>query len=100
MRPLSINKALRLYKLIAPYLPEVDDDMSGIEFVGKIIDSIKDSGKHRDYIEIVALMADTTVETLVEQLNSDEILTMFIEGIEINKILFLQEFCRKIGWNG
>jgi hypothetical protein len=100
VKPLSIDKALRLYKLIAPYLPEVSETDTGADFIGKIIESIKDSGKHRDYVEIVALMIDTTVETLIHDLQSDEILSMFVEGLTDNKILFLQEFCKKVGFNG
>ena len=100
MKPLPIDKALRLYRLIAPYLPDVNETDTGADFIGKIIESIKDSGKHRDYVEIVALMMGTTVESLIENLNSTEILSMFSEGLEDNKILFLQEFCKKVGFNG
>ena len=100
MKPLSIKDALKLYRLIGKYLPEVSDTTTGMDFIGKIIENIKVSGNHRDYVEIVALMMNTTVENLVTELKMEEILSMFMEGLEDNKILFLQEFCKKVGFNG
>lgn len=100
MKPLSIRDALKLYRLIGKYLPEVSKTTTGMEFIGKIIENIKDSGNHRDYVECVALMMGTTVESLITELKMEEILTMFMEGLQDNKILFLQEFCKKVGFNG
>jgi hypothetical protein len=100
VKPLSISNALKLYRLIGKYIPELSEADNGLEFVGKIIEDIKVSGNHRDYVEAVALMMGTTVESLVTELKMEEILTMFMEGLQDNKILFLQEFCKKVGFNG
>lgn len=100
MKPLSIRDALKLCHLIGKHIPDISEANTGLEFVGKIIDNISASGNHRDYIEAVALMMGTTVESLVTELNTEEILTMFMEGLQDNKILFLQEFCKKVGFDG
>lgn len=100
MKPLSTNDALKLYQLIGKYIPDLSSTTTGLEFVGTIIENIKTSGNHRDYVEAVALMMGTTVESLVTELKMEEILTMFMEGLQDNKILFLQEFCKKVGFDG
>ena len=98
MKPLSIDKALKLYQILAPYLPDEIDD--GFNFVGTIIENIKISGNHRDYIEAIALMNDMPFDEILQYDPKNEALPMFMEGLAINRILFLQTFCKRIGING
>lgn len=97
MKPLSINKALQLYKILAPHFPEEIDD--SFNFVGKIIDNIKNSGNHRKYIEAIALMADMDFEEVLQYDPKTEAIEMFAEGLAINKIMQLKLFCEKVGIN-
>jgi len=98
MKPLSIDKALQLYTILAPYLPDEIDD--GFNFVGTIIENIKNSGNHRDYIEAIALMNNIPVDMVLQYDPAGEALTMFAEGLVINNIVLLREFCTKAGLNG
>jgi hypothetical protein len=96
MKPLSIDKALKLYTILAPYLPDEIDD--GFNFIGTIINSIKNSGNHRDYIEAIALMNDMEFDDVI-LMNIGEIIIKFTEGLITNKIWALKEFCNKVGLN-
>ena len=96
MKPLSIDKALQLYTILAPYLPDEIDD--GFNFVGTIIENIKNSGNHRDYIEAIALMNNMLFDEILF-MDIGEIITKFTEGLVINKIWALKEFCNKVGLN-
>ena len=98
MKPLSISKALQLYKILAPYLPdEIGDDFN---FIGTIIDNIKNSGNLRAYIEAIAVMADMDFDEVLQYDPVAEALPMFTEGLVTNKILHLKDFCLKVGLNG
>lgn len=98
MKPLSIDKAFRLYEILAPYLPdEVGDDFN---FVGTIIENIKNSGNHRAYIEAIALMADMSFEEVLQYDPISEAPSMFAEGLLYNNIIALKDFCEKVGYLG
>ena len=98
MKPLSIDKAIQLYKILAPYLPdEVGDDFN---FVGTIIENIKNSGNHRAYIEAIALMADLPFDEVLQYDPTSEVPSMFAEGLLVNNIVKLKDFCEKVGYNG
>ena len=55
MDVLTIDKALELYKILKPHIPEPEDD--ALEFVGKIVDSIHETNQHKDYVDAVMLMS-------------------------------------------
>ena len=95
MKPLSIDKAIQLYEILAPYLPEEIDD--GFNFIGTIIENIKNSGNHRAYIEAIALMADMSFDEVLQYDPATEALSMFMNGLVINKIFLLKDFCNKVG---
>jgi hypothetical protein len=100
VKPLSTEKALRLYIMLAPYIPNIDTTENGFDFVKSIIQGIVDSGHHKVYLDALALMIGTNVDELLENLNISEALDMFVEGLQINKILDLQKFCEKVGLHG
>ena len=76
---------------------EIGDDFN---FIGTIIDNIKNSGNLRAYIEAIAVMANMDFDEVLQYDPIAEALPMFIEGLTINKILFLKDFCVKVGSNG
>lgn len=97
MKPLSIDKAFQLYKILAPYLPdEVGDDLN---FVGTIIENIKNSGNHRAYIEAIAFMADMPFDEVLQYDPEKEVPAMFAEGLLSNNIILLKDFCKRIDFN-
>lgn len=97
MKSLPIDKAMQLYKLLSPYLP--NEEMDGFKFVGTIIENIKNSGNHRVYVEAIALMTELPFDEVLKYDPIKKALPMFIEGLNINKILLLKDFCEKVGFN-
>lgn len=98
MKPLPIDKALQLYQILAPYLPdEVGEDFN---FVGTIIENIKNSGNHRAYIEAIALMADMPFDEVLQYDPVSEVPPMFAEGLLSNDVIALKDFCKKVGYLG
>lgn len=94
MKSLPISKALKLYEILSPFLPDkMDKDFN---FVGTIIENIKNSSNHRAYIEAVALMTGREFDQIVI-LNPGEITSKFIQGLGDNQIWRLKEFCTKVG---
>lgn len=85
--------------MLAPYIPDVSGEETGLEFVGKIVQSIVDSGHHRVYLESISLMTNANIDELLE-LDTSEALNMFVEGLQINKILDLKNFCIQVGIHG
>jgi len=94
--PLPIREAVRLNKLLSPYLPEINGD-APLDFVGKIIENIKNNGQHSVYLDAIALMYKTTPDKIVENSTPEEALTMFVEGLIANRITALHQFCQKLG---
>lgn len=95
MKPLSIDKALQLYKILAPYIPdEADDDFN---FIGKIINSIKNSGNHRAYTDALELLTGFGLHQ-IQEFSAEELLSEFATGLAENRLLSLMDFCKKVGF--
>ena len=88
---------MELYELLGAHIPEVDDADDPLEFIGKITSSIVASEQHKDYTNAVILMSDKSWEE-IKQLESDEVLDLFIDGLLINKIATLKVFCESLGF--
>jgi hypothetical protein len=97
MKPLNLPNALKLYDVIAQYLPE-DVNIDGIDFIKQIIDGIISKEKHKDFIDIIMLSTEISREDILE-LSSQELLELFAECLSINKILLLKDFCMRIGYH-
>ena len=67
MKALSIEKALKLYTMLSPYIPDIQEVDTGMEFVGKIVQSIVDSGHHRVYLEALALMMNVEIDDILKR---------------------------------
>ena len=99
MKTLTLDKAMELYEILGVHIPDVEDkDISALEFIGKIVKNIKESGEHQRYVDAVMLMSGNTWEEL-KALNSVDVLEMFIDGLSTNKIVKLKMFCEEIGFN-
>jgi hypothetical protein len=98
MNSLTLDKAMELYEILGAHVPEVEDENSNaLEFIGKIVKSIKESEEHQRYVDAVMLMADIEWEELKE-LDSTSVLELFIDGLSINRIVSLKMFCEEIGF--
>jgi hypothetical protein len=93
---LPIDKALQLYKLLAPYIPDdIDDEL---ELSSQILNNIRNSEHKEVYAEVVILFSGKTLDELIAY-NADEILQMFIEGIKENRLVDLKKFVEQVGYN-
>jgi hypothetical protein len=97
MKPLTLNKAVLLYEILGEHIPEFSDD-EPLEFIGKIVSNIRQSNRHKDYVDAVMLMSGSDWEE-VKQMDSDDVLELFIEGLMENKVVRLKDFFEKIGYS-
>lgn len=93
---LNLNDALRVYELLSPF-PEYNSETEILDFAGKILDNIINSGKHANYIEALALMESISPEQ-VTQLDTNARIDKFLTGLVENDIVYLIEFCRKMNY--
>jgi hypothetical protein len=98
MESLTLSKAMELYEILGPHIPEVDEDEDLLEFVGKIIEHINSSNQHEDYTLSVELMSEKSWKE-IKNLTSEEVLRLFIEGLIANKIIQLKSFCDTVGFS-
>jgi len=98
MKPLRLDKAVELYKILRSHIPDVADDETAIEFIGKIIDNARQSSTPGDYVDALILMSGRSLMELNE-MGSEQRLELFIEGLSENKIVKLKTFCDVMGFN-
>lgn len=98
MEALTFSKVMELYELLGAHIPDISEDDDPLEFVGKIISNIAESGQHEDYTNAVVLMSDKLWEE-IKQLESEEVLDLFLDGLIVNKIAKLKVFCDSIGFS-
>lgn len=95
MNPLSTKKAIYLYKILADHLPPEANEP--LEFIGKIVSSITEKNRHVDYVQALALMLDVDDDTILNNLTPEEAIRVFTEGLMVNRIMALRDFCVKLG---
>jgi hypothetical protein len=98
MEALTFNKALELYELLGKHIIDISEVDDPLKFIGNITSSITQSEQHKDYTDAVILMSGKSWEE-IKQLEPEEVLTLFIDGLSINKIATLKSFCDSIGFN-
>jgi hypothetical protein len=98
MESLTLSKAMELYEILGPHIPEVDEDEDPLEFIGKIITHINSSNQHEDYTLSVELMSEKSWEE-IKKFTSSEVLELFIDGLIANKIIQLKSFCDTVGFS-
>ena len=94
MTPLTLDKALEVYKLLKDYLPDGEDSI--IDIAHGILDEVGKKEADAKYIESVSIMNNVPVKVLIRR-ESEEILDMFLEGLSVNSIVDLKDFCEGIG---
>lgn len=95
---LSIEKAFTLYETIGKYVPEeIPSDL--IEFIGKILQEMIDSGEGDKYLQAVELMTDISIDDLVQMKHFD-VVKLFVDGLVENDIFSLRSFCEALKNNG
>jgi len=96
MSVLSLSKAVKLYRLLKPYIPDIHQEPTALGFVSKIVYNIREQNP-RAYVDALALMQGTDVSTIIETYTPEESVLEFTHGLEENQILALQDYCIKIG---
>ena len=98
MKPLNLEKALQLYTIIGKHLPKkFDKNLDVLDFVGTIVNNIKESGNHRDYLDSVLILTGQDEQEIL-QLEPVEVLNMFTECLMDNQIISLKKFCESIDY--
>lgn len=99
MEALTFSKAMELYELLGAHIPDVEDEnIDALDFIGKIVDDINASGHHEAYTLSIELMSGKTLQDL-QEMASDDILDLFVDGLMQNRILDLKAFCDKVGFS-
>jgi hypothetical protein len=91
---LPIDKALVLYKMLAPYIP--DDIEDEFELSMQMVISIRESENKGVYADAVSMMSGINLYSLVDH-SAEDILNMFIEGMKENRIVYLKRFAEQVG---
>jgi len=98
MEALTLSKAIELYELLGKHVPKVEDEnMDALDFIDKIVHNIRESKQPKDYTDAIMLMSGRDWEELKE-LEFDKVLSLFIEGLFINRIMKLKMFCEITGF--
>lgn len=96
MEILTLPEALQLYLLMKSFLPDRLLGITPIDFIRQLVDNIIQAGQPRAYLEIVSLMTKMEIEVLITN-TPDDVLSACIDGLILNRVLELIDFCRKIG---
>jgi hypothetical protein len=88
---LNIEKALELAKLLSPFISDPKDDENILDFIGKIVSSIRQSDTPEVFADALSIMFDYTNDDL-EKLSGIDALNLFSDGLLENKIISLCEF--------
>ena len=94
---LNIKDATKLYQILAPHLPE-DKPEEALDFIDQIVNSIIEKERYPDFVNVLILTHGKTVDKLAG-MPSQEVLALFVKGLEENKIVLLQDFMQKVGFN-
>jgi hypothetical protein len=98
MNPLTLDEALQLYDIIGKYLPEIEEDIDAMDFIGTIVKSVSESDQPQNYVDAIMLMSEKTLDEL-QSSSSEERISMFIDGLSVNKIIELESFCNTMGYS-
>lgn len=96
MSALSIRSAIRLYHLLEFVLPDPPPP-TVMEYIQQIVYNITVTRQHTIYVEALALMQGTDVDTILQTYTPEESIAQFILGLEENQVLSLREFCKRVG---
>lgn len=82
---LNFVDAMNLARLLKPHIPkELDMNIPYLELLKEILDSISP----QDYYKCLGLLTVDRIETLT----GEELLSLFADGLEKNRLIFLLSF--------
>jgi len=96
---LNIRDALELYTKLEKFTPDYEDADDLLEFAGTIIHDIRHSDTPEAFGESILLMYPDKTAKELSEMEGDDIVLLFIEGLAENKFLALVEFCKVIGYD-
>lgn len=83
-----------LYDILQPHLPD-DEDIDSLEFIGKILESMKQMPE--DYDRALHLMTGFSIIEMIDNgMSSEEVLNEFYLGLADNQIAELKRFCESL----
>ena len=91
---LNIRDAIKLYLLLSNSVPE--EEMDIMDFIGTIIDNIKNSERPEAFGEAIMLMHNMDISELKDK-QPYETIELFATGLADNKFVSLAAFCKSIG---
>ncbi len=94
MKYLTLDEALKLYKILSIHLPEIDEQDTILQFVGKIIHSTIEKERQEDYLEAVSILTGLSIEDIIANEPKD-VLEMFTQGLMDNHIIDLVVFVKR-----
>lgn len=94
----NLNDATLLYEILGKHIPPLSEINGNYpKFIGKIIDNIQVSKDYMAYLNAIQLMTGVTFDVL-EKSSSEDILDLFMSGLNEWRILELVEFFREMGY--
>jgi hypothetical protein len=95
---LPLDKALKLYDVMKPYVNGVvEENLNSLDFVQGIIHQMNQQNP-RDYCEAVAIMTGKNISSVVDTMSTQERFLAFVEGLAENKIVSLVKMVEKVGY--
>lgn len=92
---IDLRSAVKVYEVLAPYLPTVMEEDTVTEYAHKLLQNMKE--KPSDVVKLLELMTGYTSDELLNMIPSD-LYEMFVREIVENKILQLQDFMEGFGY--
>ncbi len=90
---LNLTDAIRLASIVSKYVDKIPSPQSdAIDFISGIVDKIDPE----EYLACVSLMTKTDVDTIKQEISLN-VLTAFIEGLRLNRIIDLLGFWKSLG---
>lgn len=92
---LSIDKALRVYYLLEPHLPDnIGEDL--LDFIGVLVNNIKESDTPEVYVDVLGVILDEPAERVVLTVKPEESFIILAKSLEDNRLLSLRDFVRTL----
>jgi hypothetical protein len=95
---LNIRDALELYTKLEKFTPNYEEHDDSLEFTGTIISSIRQSDTPEAFGESLLLMYPDKTAKELSEMDGNDIVVLFVEGLAENKFLSLVEFCKVLGY--
>jgi len=92
-----MKRAIKLYNILKIHIPDDYMSLEGLDFVIKIMDSIKEKGRYRDYQKALELLLDKPFTEIYDNIKPEAGMETFALGLIENRFADLYSFCSKLG---